>query len=154
MHLIKGLKSASSRKADFLQYCPQSSIFVRAASVAKPATTQMLQYPEVPGEEQGLHPTPVTAVSQFILIQITITKCFWNVLYQLQYQSIASCTHCSSTAPAPDLTLDFLLQQTFSVCSAAHLSHNKWYMKNTGEAVDLTPLMDKGLSTAACDIYK
>lgn len=59
MHLIKGLKSASSRKTDFLQYCPQSSIFVGASGVAKPETTQTFQYPEVPDEEQGLHPTPV-----------------------------------------------------------------------------------------------
>lgn len=55
-----------------------------------------------------------------------------------------------SSLPPPALDLDFLFQmRLFSICSAAHFSHNKWYIQ--GETMHLTPSMGKSIITAVPD---
>lgn len=152
MHLIKGLKSASSRKTDFLPYCPQSSIFVGPANVARPATTQEVTEPRSTWRGAGVTSHTCTMVSQFILIQITITQCFWNMLYQLQYQSIASCTHCSSTASLPWPYIRFSLAGDIIFClfCCSPLPQQMVCEKYRGGS-RFNLCNGKGASTAACD---
>lgn len=56
----------------------------------------------------------------------------------------------SAASPHLALDLDFLFQmRLFSICSAAHFSHNKWYIQR--ETIHLTPSMGKSIITAVPD---